>query len=195
MVISELLQVLSAEYFIDSPESDDYLCPKFEATKEAVMAKILIALDSSAGAWRAVEYVAKTFGRAPGVQVSLLHVLSGLPPAFWDDGHVLQDKEREARRRLVESWQKDQEKNWQDLVSKAHQHLTKAGLAKEAVTNKFKPKYFDVADDIIDEAQTGGYDTVVMGRRGLGTAKALLLGSVTRKVVDGAKGCAVTIVG
>ena len=159
------------------------------------MAKLLIALDSSEGAWRAVEYVGKTFGKSTGVQVTLLHILSGLPPAFWDDGHVLQDKEREARKRMVASWQQEQEKNWQDLVNKAHHHLTKAGLAKEAVANKFKPKYFDVADDIIDEAQAGGYDTVVMGRRGLGMAKALLLGSVTRKVADGAKGCAVTIVG
>ena len=159
------------------------------------MAKLLIALDSSEGAWRAVEYVAKTFGKTMGLQVTLLHILAGLPPAFWDDGHVLQDKEREARKRMVASWQQEQEKNWQDLVGKAHKHLSAAGLAKEAVANKFKPKYFDVADDIIDEAQAGGYDTVVMGRRGLGMAKSLLLGSVTRKVVDGAKGCAVTIVG
>ncbi len=158
------------------------------------MAKILIALDSSAGAWRAVEYVAQTFGKSPKVQVTLFHVLTSLPPAFWDDGHVLQEKEREARQRLVGNWQKEQEVKWQDLVSKAHQHLTDAGLAKEAVVDKFKPKYFDVAEDIINEAKTEGYDTVVMGRRGLGLAKTLLLGSVTRKVVDGAKGFAVAIV-
>lgn len=158
------------------------------------MAKILIALDSSAGAWSAVEYVAKTFGKTPGVQVTLLHVLPELPPAFWDDGHVLQEKEREARQRLVAAWEKEQEKTWQDLVSKAHQHLTATGLAKEAVADKFKAKHFDVAEDIINEAQTEGYDNVVMGRRGLGLAKSLLLGSVTRKVVDHAKGFAVTIV-
>ena len=93
------------------------------------------------------------------------------------------------------SWQQDQEKKWQDLVQQAHQHLTAAGLAKGAVANKFKPKYYDVAEDIINEAQAVGYDTIVLGRRGLGKAKALLLGSVTRKVVDNAKGCAVTIVG
>jgi nucleotide-binding universal stress UspA family protein len=159
------------------------------------MAKLLIALDSSEGAWRAVEYVAQTFGRTPGVQVTLLHLLSGLPPAFWDDGHVLQDKEKETRQRLVANWQKEQEKNWQALVNKALGHLTAAGLPQEAVVNKFKPKYYDVAEDIINEAKTEGYDTVVMGRRGLGMAKSLLLGSVTRKVVDGAKGFAVTIVG
>ena len=156
--------------------------------------KFLIALDSSEGAWHAVDYVAETFGKTPAVQVTLLHILSGLPPAFWDDGHILGDKERQARQRLVGNWQTEQEKRWQDLVQKAHGRLTAAGFHQEAVTNKFKPKYYDVAEDILTEAATGGYDTILLGRRGLGMAKALLLGSVTTKVVQNAKGCAVTIV-
>jgi nucleotide-binding universal stress UspA family protein len=156
--------------------------------------KLLIALDSSEGAWHAVEFVAQTFGKTPDVQVTLLHILSGLPPAFWDDGHILADKERESRQRLVANWQADQEKQWQGLVKKAHDRLAAAGLPKAAVTNNFKPKYYDVAEDILNEATTGGYDAIVMGRRGLGMAKALLLGSVTTKVVQNAKACAVTIV-
>lgn len=156
--------------------------------------KILIALDSSEGAWRAVEYVAEAFGQTPGVQITLLHVLSGLPPAFWDDGHILAEKEKESRQRLVAGWQQEQEKKWQGLVKKAHDRLTKAGVAKDAVVNKFKPKYYDVAEDILNEAETGSFDTIVMGRRGLGMAKALLLGSVTNKVVQNAKSCAVNIV-
>jgi len=164
--------------------------------KEAVMAhKVIIALDSSEGAWRAVEYVAEAFGQTPGVQVTLLHVLSGLPPAFWDDGHILKEKEKESRQRLVAGWQKEQEKKWQDLVKKAHGRLTTAGVPKDAVVNKFKPKYYDVAEDILGEAEAGSFDTIVMGRRGLGMAKALLLGSVTQKVVQNAKGRAVTIAG
>jgi len=155
--------------------------------------KVLIALDSSEGAWRAVEYVAEAFGQTPVVQVTLLHILSGLPPAFWDDGHILADKEKETRQGLVASWQKDQEKKWQGLVTKAHAVLTKAGIPKEAVVNRFKPKYYDVAEDILREAETGYFDTIVMGRRGLGLAKTLLLGSVTQKVVQNAKGCAVII--
>ena len=156
--------------------------------------KVLIALDSSEGAWRAVDYVAEAFCRTPGVHVTLLHVLSGLPPAFWDDGHILSDPEKESRQRLVGSWQKEQEKQWQGLVTKAHGHLTKAGIPKDAVVNKFKPKYYDVAEDILSEAEEGNFDTIVMGRRGLGMAKALLLGSITNKVVQNAKGCAVSIV-
>ena len=156
--------------------------------------KVLIALDSSEGAWSAVEYVAEAFGQTPGVQVTLLHVLSGLPPAFWDDGHILEEKEKESRQRLVTGWQKEQEKKWQGLVKKAHERLTKAGVAKDAVANKFKPKDYDVAEDILSAAAAGSFDTIVMGRRGLGLAKTLVLGSVTNKVVQGAKDCAVIIV-
>ena len=156
--------------------------------------KVLIALDSSQGAWGAVEYVAEAFGKTPGVQVTLLHVLSGLPPAFWDDGHILEEKEKASRQQLVAGWQKEQEKKWQGLVKKAHERLTKAGVAKDAVVNKFKPKDYDVAEDILSAAAAGNFDTIVMGRRGLGMAKTLVLGSVTNKVVQGAKGCAVIIV-
>ncbi len=156
--------------------------------------KVVIALDSSPGAWGAVEYVAEAFGKTPGVQVTLLHVLSGLPPAFWDDGHILQDQEKESRQRLVAGWQQDQEKKWQGLVKKAHDHLTKAGVPKDAVVNTFKPKDYDVAEDILNLAEAESFDTIVMGRRGLGMAKTLLLGSVTQKVVQNAKGRAVIIV-
>jgi nucleotide-binding universal stress UspA family protein len=156
--------------------------------------KVIIALDSSKGAWSAVEYVAEAFGHTPGIQVTLLHILSGLPPAFWDDGHILEEKEKASRQRLVADWQKEQEKKWQGLVKKAHERLTKAGIPKDAVVNNFKPKDYDVAEDILNEAEAGGFDTVVMGRRGLGMAKTLLLGSVTHKVVQNAKGCAVIIV-
>jgi nucleotide-binding universal stress UspA family protein len=156
--------------------------------------KVLIALDSSPGAWGAVEYVAEAFGKIPGVQVTLLHVLSGLPPAFWDDGHILAEKEQETRQQLVGGWQKEQEKKWQDLVKKAHAHLTKAGVAKDAVVNQFKPKDYDVAENILSAAAAGNFDTIVLGRRGLGKAKTLVLGSVTHKVVQGAKDCAVIIV-
>jgi nucleotide-binding universal stress UspA family protein len=156
--------------------------------------KVLIALDSSQGAWRAVEYVAEAFGRTPEVHVTLLHILSGLPPAFWDDGHILDDQEKASRQRLKESWQQNQEKQWQGLVKKAHERLTQAGFPQGAVVSRFKPKYYDVAEDIITEAESGSYDTIVMGRRGLGMAKSVLLGSVTQKVVQNAKACAVTIV-
>lgn len=161
----------------------------------AMTNKILIALDSSEGSWGAVEYVANTFGKTPEVQVTLLHILPGLPPGFWDHGHIISSaEEKESLQRLVANWEEEQEKQWQSLMKKTHGRLVQAGIPQDAVTNKFKPKLYDVAEDILDEAETGGFNTIVMGRRGLGMARALLLGSVTNKVAQKAKGCAVTIV-
>ena len=154
--------------------------------------KLLIALDDSEGAWHAVEYVAKSFAQTPGVEVTLLHILAGLPPAFWDDGHILSEKERESRQRLIGNWQADKEKQWQGLVAKATDLLKAASLP--TVSSKFKTKYYDEAEDIVSEAVEGGFGTIVMGRRGLGAAKSLLLGSVTNKVVQNSRGRAVIIV-
>jgi nucleotide-binding universal stress UspA family protein len=157
--------------------------------------KVLIALDNSEGAWGAVEYVAQTFATTPGTQVTLLHILPGLPPQFWDHGHIIASPaEKKSLQRLENNWEAEQEKQWQSLMHKARGRLQQVGIPKAAITDKFKPKDYDVAEDILDEAEEGGFDTIVMGRRGLGKAKALLLGSVTNKVAQKAKGCAVTIV-
>jgi len=78
------------------------------------------------------------------------------------------------------------------LVSKATDVLKAAGLP--AVSSRFNPKYYDEAEDIVKEAEEGGFDSIIMGRRGLGKAKSLLLGSVTNKVVQNSRGRAVTIV-
>lgn len=48
--------------------------------------------------------------------------------------------------------------------------------------------------EILDAAGNSGYSTIVMGRRGLGTVTSVLFGSVTNKVVQHARGLAVTIV-
>ena len=154
--------------------------------------KLVIALDKSAGAWNAVEYVAQVFSQTPSLEITLLHILSGLPPAFWDDGHILDDQERQSRQRLVASWQADQEKQWHGLVLKATDRLKKAGLT--SVHSKFLPGHFDVAEDIVTEAAAMEAKTIVMGRRGLGAATSLLLGSVTNKVVQNSQGRAVIVV-
>ena len=53
---------------------------------------------------------------------------------------------------------------------------------------------FDVADEILNFAQTGRFGTIMVGRRGLTGAKKVLLGSISGKIVHYAKDCAVTVV-
>lgn len=156
--------------------------------------KLLIPMDGSEGSRRAVEYVANTFGHLSGVEVRLLHILAGTPPSFWDDGHILKKEERQARQRLIANWQNEQEIKWKGIFAEAREMLIQAGIEPEAISSKFKPKYFEVAEDILKEAAAGGYSTIVIGRRGLTGAKKVLLGSVSSKVAHRAKGIAVTIV-
>ena len=156
--------------------------------------KILIALDDSKGAWKGVEYVARTFNGAQRVKVTLFHVLPGLPTALWEAGHIFTEEDEKVSRRLAVQWIEGKKKEWQGLFGKAQKLLVAAGIPARMVTRDFRPDYSSVAEEIIDEARKGGYSTVIMGRRGLGPIKSAILGSVTNSVVHHARGFAVTIV-
>ena len=156
--------------------------------------KIRVPLDDSAGAMAAVHYVARTFGQTSDLHLTLLHILPGLPAAFWDDGHILNEAERQNRQRQINIWIDKQAKNWRDIFQKARKQLEAGGVSPKKINEEFKPMEFNVADDILNVVETGGYGTIVMGRRGLSGAKKILLGSVSSKIVHYAKNCAVTIV-
>jgi nucleotide-binding universal stress UspA family protein len=63
-----------------------------------------------------------------------------------------------------------------------------AGISCETVV-----RFGDPAGEILELAREGGYELIVMGRRGLGAAAKLLLGSVSDRVVKQAP-CPVTVV-
>jgi nucleotide-binding universal stress UspA family protein len=156
--------------------------------------KVLVPLDGSPGSQRAVDYCARVFAPHPGAEIRMLHILAGLPPAMWDDGHILNERERENRQRLIENWKGEQEQKWTEIFAAARQKLSDAGMVAEQVSTLFVTKYFDVADDILKEAAKGAYDTIVLGRRGLTGAKKVLLGSISRKVLENASNAAIIIV-
>jgi nucleotide-binding universal stress UspA family protein len=69
----------------------------------------------------------------------------------------------------------------------------KAVLRAEGVEAKLLLRVGDPADEILSAAQTGGYDLIVVGHRGLSTVRAFLLGSVSDRVVSHAT-CSVLVV-
>jgi nucleotide-binding universal stress UspA family protein len=156
--------------------------------------KMLIPLDGSESAMRAVDYVAQAFGHNPDVDIVLLHILPGIPPSLWDDGHILNEAEHQTREELVQDWEKQQAKEWQVIFAQARDKLIQAGVAPEAINSKFQAQYGDIAEDILDEAELEGRSTIVIGRRGLTGAAKFFLGSVSAKIVNQARGIAVIIV-
>lgn len=158
--------------------------------------KILIGLDESENAMRAVAYVGRVFGHAPEAEVTLFHVLPGLPPKFLEEGDIPSPETRQARQRMIEEWEKEQEKAWADVCNEARKALIHHGFKPEAIHTKFVPQHqhLDVGQEILDEAEAGDYTTVVLGRRGLSPIKRLLIGSVSRKVMEYGKKFSVVVV-
>jgi nucleotide-binding universal stress UspA family protein len=156
--------------------------------------KLLIPVDGSEGAMRAVAYVADTFGHTPELKITLLHILPELPPSMWDDGHILTETERQERQSLIADWENQEEKPWETILAQARDKLIQAGIAAEALSIKYQPMYSDIADDILDEAELEGCSTIVIGRHGMTGPMTFFMGSVSNKVVNHGKGVAVIVV-
>jgi hypothetical protein len=71
--------------------------------------RILIAIDGSEGASKAVDYAGKQFAGISDLQITLYHVSPGVPPELWDDGHILNQEEKTARRKVLDKWLANQQ--------------------------------------------------------------------------------------
>jgi nucleotide-binding universal stress UspA family protein len=156
------------------------------------MEKILIAIDGSDYALKAVDYVSKHFS-GKDLQIMLFHVLPYVPAEFWDDGHILTEQERKTRKDVVDKWLSNQTLKLQPIFSAASKILTGSGIQKDIISTKWISDSTDVAGSILEEARRGGYDTLVVGRFGHGSNKNRL-GTVTEKLVRQGAGITLCIV-
>lgn len=156
------------------------------------MKKILIALDDSASAMRAVEYAGQQFSDMKGLEIGLVHVLPNLPAIFWDEGHILADEEKKERQKVVDKWVADRKTRMQPVFKKASDVLVKAGISANQIVTKSVSDSTDVSQSILEEARDNGYLTILVGR--CDHAAKHLLGSVSGKIVNHANGVAVSVV-
>jgi nucleotide-binding universal stress UspA family protein len=158
------------------------------------MKKILLAIDGSECAKKAVMYAGEQFSDMKNLKITLLHVLPYLATSLWDDGHILTEEERNERKKVVDRWTKNQQLKLEPMFTDAVGMLTKAGIKPEQIETRAITDSMDVADSILEEARNGGYQTLVLGRRGLSPAKRLLMGSVTAKIITHGAGIVLCIV-
>ncbi len=158
------------------------------------MKRMLIALDESKGAMKAVEYVAERFARNADMQITLLHVLPNLPAIFWDDGHILSDEEKKERKKVVDKWLEDCIANMEAVFEQAATVLTAQGVKMKAITRKTISDSLDTAESLVEAAHDTGARTIVLGRRGKSEEPRGQMGSVAGKVVSQSAGFTVILV-
>jgi nucleotide-binding universal stress UspA family protein len=130
--------------------------------------KILVPVDGSPASLRAVDFAIELMGQRPETSLVLLHVHNisalGLAGA----------SEAMATGWLEEAASQSSAKALKDAIRKCEG----GGVVFETLTGAGQP-----AETIADVARKDGADQIVMGTRGLGGIKGLLLGSIATQVI------------
>ena len=79
-------------------------------------------------------------------------------------------------------------------LKKSKEMLLKAGLTERRVKIKVIDGSRNTARDILDKVHCDGIGTVVLGKRGSSNVKDFSMGSIARKVLDGAMDMAICMV-
>lgn len=130
------------------------------------MTQVLVPVDGSPSATRAVAWVARELAGRPGARVHLLHV-----PSVGDTWEVSSHLGADALAR------------WQAEAAAAVLEPAAAPLRGAGVAVETHVASGDVAPAVQEHVHRLGCDAIVMGTRGLGTVQTLLLGSTAMKVI------------
>jgi nucleotide-binding universal stress UspA family protein len=125
--------------------------------------KVLVGYDGSPQADRAIDWAASIASGAPGSEVAVIGVLVTLDaaPAIAD---ALDPHDSAAKHRAE--------------LDRAVARLKAKGVAAEPLLKAGKP-----AEEILDAADEGQFDVIVIGSRGKSAAARFLMGSVSERVV------------
>jgi nucleotide-binding universal stress UspA family protein len=170
--------------FVVVPLIGPYFRYSWKKGSEIMESKVLLAIDHSDNAQKAVDYVGKMLGCNREADITMLYVINEPSPDIMPDD--------EERRRYVEQMK---EKTL-EFVESIGAHLSNWGIPKENIHLRILScsKTTSVAEGILQELRQGEYGTVVVGRRGVSKREEFLFGSVSNKVVREAKNCTVWVV-
>jgi nucleotide-binding universal stress UspA family protein len=151
---------------------------------------ILIAIEDSAAAYRAVTYVAQMLGGSKKFRILLLHVPEPMPPKLVEFGGAEDSlEEQRAEMALKEGqigWTEKAERAAQPIFARARAILLEAQVPETAVaTRLFIPRPERSLDaSILDVAQAEECGTIVVGRESFSWLKELFQQHVADKLLE-----------
>lgn len=155
-----------------------------EQTFSSFQKTVLVAVDGSANSRRAVGHVAAVLKGCVDFSIHLLHVIAEPDPDYFDD---------KPARRL--EWMAAQRREAEGYLDEYRAFLVDAGQDAGRVRTEVKEMDCpSVAQCILAERERLGAGILVLGRQGRNAREELLLGSVSKRVVHHAHGCAIWVV-
>jgi nucleotide-binding universal stress UspA family protein len=143
--------------------------------EDEMQKKLLITVSDDISCLHGVKFVGSFFRNKPAVSPTLFYVAPRADIAGGGGGFG----EPELEKRAAEAARK---KGW-EAIDAARQMLCDRGFPLENITCKFTFRQSGTVKDIINEAKTGVYDAVVLGRRGYTLFESVLPMSVTREIL------------
>ena len=144
---------------------------------------ILIAVDSSDNARRAVLFVGDFFGCYEGFQVTLLHIILEPEATFFRN-----NDERT-------KWLANQSEEARKLMEEYKNILMDAGFKENKINVRIDSmRAPSVADCIIKEQEEMKCCTIVIGRRGISKKEEFIFGSTSNRIIHEARKCAVLVI-
>jgi nucleotide-binding universal stress UspA family protein len=144
---------------------------------------VLVALDESDMAEKAVLYVGDFLGGVPGFRVTLLTIIPEPSEDYFNT-----DEERAA-------WIEHRRAEALKLLEKYRQILVHSGFRKSKVEVRVDiTKSASLADCILDRQKALDCCTVVVGRRGISRKEEFMFGSTSSRILHTGRNCAVWVI-
>jgi nucleotide-binding universal stress UspA family protein len=162
--------------------------------------RILLAVDGSDAAMRAVAHVGEVLAGQDRGEVTLCHVVH-VPPGILEHGGA-----EMSDRGMAPQGMQAAQSEWganvrvqveEKIFGPAKRLLEEKGVDADTIqigASVSEDAHPDVALHIIRKAERGGFSAVVLGRRGRSALREFALGSVTSKVIHHIEDCAVWVV-
>jgi nucleotide-binding universal stress UspA family protein len=148
---------------------------------------ILLPYNFTSNDKKALDFVCRTFADNKEAQVTLFNAYIPIP-AIEMRGSPIMEQMKDTL-----SYLSQRAKEQEDALNTIKNHLLGKGFSENNIDIVFEPKKRDVAGDIIDLAQDGRFNVVVLNRRP-GKIARFFAGSVSSKVVAALKNTTVCIV-
>ena len=144
---------------------------------------ILIAVDDSENARRAVFYVSQLLAGVKGFKILILHVISQPEEDYFSTSAE------------KESWLSNYQLKVDVMLEDYRQILIREGFDPDDISVQSTLRYCpSLSECILAEQDKTRYSTLVVGRKGLSRSEEFLFGSISSKIVTHARNCTVWVV-